>query len=131
MWGESIICKNIDINAVNGSLLHHHNKLLWKKLKGSGTFLFLKGAVYGFTFNKEVKYRQSQMGIFYGLFLKEYLDHSNIIDIFVVPPDLHDVVFDSGFSNQESIERGFKHTKVGIFHHQTQYVGRNIQAQII
>ena len=115
----------------DGSLLHLQQNCSKKELEEPGTLIFFKGVVYDFTFNKEVKYRQSQMGIFYGLFLKEYLDHSNIIDIFVVPPDLHDVVFDSGFSNQESIERGFKHTKVGIFHHQTQYVGRNIQAQRI
>ena len=78
---------------MNGSLLHHHNKLLWKKLKGSGTLLFLKGAVYGFTFNKEVKSSIYHMVIVYDLPSQEDLDHNNIIMILVVPPVLQDAAF--------------------------------------
>ena len=69
------------------------------------------------------------MGLVYDILSQEYLDCNKSIDINLTPPGLQNIAFDSYFSKEVYIERGFKEKKVGNSHQQPHFLRRNIQAQ--
>ena len=89
------------------------------KVKESQLLLFFKCAVYECTYNKDLKFSQSQICMIINIPSQDDLDHFRKIEVITAPPGMQDVTFDENETQNTYISDGWK-LKTLAFLHQEQ-----------
>ena len=98
-------------------------------MKEPCTILFFKGAIYEFTYNKDDKFSQGKMALFYDIPDQQTVAQSRKLKVLSAPTGLHYIQFDKSKSNNDYSEMVFYEVKVGIATICTQAISRYLQAQ--
>ena len=107
----------------------NNSKQLDQKLKEPSTILFFKGAIYEFTYNKDDKFSQGKMALFYDIPDQQTVAQSIKVKVLAAPTGLSDIQFDESNSNNDYLKMGFYEVKVGIAPIRTQAISCYLQAQ--
>ena len=99
------------------------------KVKEPQHLLFFKGAVYECTYNKDMKFSQSQICIIINLPSQDDLDHIRKIEVIMAPPGIQDVTFDENKTQNEYISDDWKIEKIGISPSKTIKISNIFQAE--
>ena len=107
----------------------HTMSTLDNQLKEQRTLLFFKGALYQFTFNKENKFSQSQLGLLLKIPSREDLSLFRKIEILVAPPGMKWTMYDMTKSEADYINNGWSKQMVGLPPDRSHKISHNVQGK--
>ena len=102
---------------------------LEQNVKESQNLLFFKGAIYENTFNVEVKFRNTQLGILFDLPSEDYLSYWRKLRVLKAAVGKKYVDYEPNMSKEAFIHHVFDRVEIGIALERTQYIPNNVQAK--